>query len=289
MSSEDWGYDPYVDDHPTGMTLRWACRHCQHAVDQHNLEWGCRVCTCMATPGEAYPMTTEQEKRPILRVTQCLPQYSPRIPEVDCGVVQHIGLPRAVVGRCIGPKGHRSKAHSFRPVSPISICGHPHRDSNKWCVATPGHLGTVHDYVLVPPAYVNHTPPHSRKDADMKTAAQIERELRAVQESEELLAARKAELQRLLDARAALPSEPDYDSVIKFRCQFDPNGIVYTFIATRTRRDSSKQWYTTGTRPNHKGPLSWDDILNLMHEDVGVKTGVTQPEFFLFDGGKWIR
>lgn len=210
--------------------------------------------------------------------------------EADCGAVQHIGLPRCVVGRCIGAKGHRSKTHSFRPVSPISICGHPHRVSNKWCVEPPGHVGIIHNYAPVQSAYVNHTPLHPRKDADMKSSAQIEREIRAAKESQELLDARLAELQRQLDERAALPSEPGEGSIIKFRVQFDANSIVYEFVAFRTRRNSSAQWYTTGTKAQHKGPHSWDDLLNLMHEDVGVKSGATKVEFFLFDeSGKWVR
>lgn len=124
----------------------------------------------------------------------------------------------------------------------------------------------------------------------MKTAAQLERELRTLEQNEAALAARKAELQAALDLRAALPSEPEEDSVIKFRVQFDRDGIVYTFIAYRTRRNSSAQWYTTGSNTKHKGPHSWDDLLNLMQEDQGVKSGATSVEFFLFDAsGKWVR
>lgn len=145
------------------------------------------------------------------------------------------------------------------------------------------------DYLVI--GYAPYNPnPAPRKDADMKTAAQIERELRALETQAETLALRKAALQEALDKRSLLPDEPEVHSVIKFRVQFDPHGVTYTFVATRTARNSSAQWYTTGTAPKHKGPFSWDDLLDLMHQDVGVKTGATRLEFFLFDeSGKWVR
>ncbi len=125
----------------------------------------------------------------------------------------------------------------------------------------------------------------------MKTKAEIEREMRFNLTTIELAQARINELGAQLEARAALPDEPEMDSVIKFRVQFDPHGIVYTFVAYRTRRHSSAQWYTTtGTNTKHKGPHSWDDLLDLMSQDVSVKTGASKLEFFLFSGeGEWVR
>jgi hypothetical protein len=129
-----------------------------------------------------------------------------------------------------------------------------------------------------------------RKDADMRSKTQIERELKALDANEALIISRREALQREMDERLALPAEPDEDAVIKFRVQFDPDGIVYTFIATRTRRNSSAQWYTTGSNTKHKGPHSWDDLLSIMMQDQGVKSGASKLEFFLFDGGgKWVR
>lgn len=193
--------------------MRLPCRHCQHAVTDHDRQIGCVWCSCMATPGEANPRTTPEAQRTILLSAQC------------------------------------NATHYL----------------------------------------IDHTAP--RKDADtMKTQAQLERELRTIEQNEVNLAARRAELQRLLDERAALPSEPGEGSVIKFRVQFDVDGIVYEFIAFRTRRNSAAQWYTTGTKAVHKGPHSWDDLLNLMHEDQGIRSGATKLEFFLFDeSGKWVR
>lgn len=134
-----------------------------------------------------------------------------------------------------------------------------------------------------------YSPTH-RKDADTmapKKLSDIENELRALESQAETLAARRAELERQKDARLALPAEPDLDAVIKFRVQHDPHGIVYTYIATRTRRNGA-QWFTTSR--THPGPYTWDAILDLMQKDVGVKTGAATLEFFEFSGeGKWVR
>jgi hypothetical protein len=120
-----------------------------------------------------------------------------------------------------------------------------------------------------------------------KKLSAIETELRRLEEQEELLAVRKAELLREKDERLALPEEPGDDSVIKFTIQHDPHGIVYSVIAFRTRRNGA-QWYTTHSRYN--GPFTWDDLLSLMQKDVGVSTGARTLEFFLYDQtGKWVR
>lgn len=190
------------------------------------------------------------------------------------------------------------------PQDACRLCRHPVRIHNRiigcqtcTCMATQGEASPRTDAELaIEPIRSNqYRPPYTlrtapRKDADMKTQAQLERELRTIEQNEVHLAARRAELQRLLDERAALPSEPGEGSVIKFRVQFDVDGIVYEFIAFRTRRNSAAQWYTTGTKAVHKGPHSWDDLLNLMHEDQGIRSGATKVEFFLFDeSGKWVR
>lgn len=186
-------------------------------------------------------------------------------------------------------------------------CKHAVADHNRsvgceacTCMATPGEATPrtsieldvrpfAHNHIVV--GYARRRPKTApRKDADMKTAAELQRELSILEANEASLAARRADLEAALALRATLPSEPAEDAVIKFRVQFDANGIVYTFIATRTRRNSSAQWYTTGSNTKHKGPHSWDDLLSLMQEDHGVKTGAAKLEFFLFDeSGKWVR
>lgn len=268
----------------------YACRFCKHAVSWHNNMHGCTVCTCMATNGEAFPQTygdLASHPYPANHLVKGYAEYTLTPPVADCGSISRIGLPSMATGRCIGHKDHHSLAHSYRPIPPDGRCLHPHAFENQWCHLRYQHAG-VHRFEPVPSDHVNHTAP--RKDADMKTAAQIERELQALATQRETLAAREAELLRQQEARAALPTEPDVHSVIKFRVQFDAHSVVYTFIATRTNRNSSAQWFTTGTNPKHKGPLTWDELLDLMRSDVGVKTEATSLEFFLFDdSGKWVR
>lgn len=153
------------------------------------------------------------------------------------------------------------------------------------------------DYVgtsLIPNHPIRSCPPTdtgfitTRKDTDMAhTPAHLARELRRIERDEELLAARKAELQAQMDFRKSLPDEPDVDTVIRFTVQHDNPGIVYTYVAFRSRRQGAS-WHTTSkSRP---GPYTWDDMLTLMMLDVSVKAGARTLEFFEFDGkGKWVR
>lgn len=53
----------------------FPCRFCQHALTAHNLKDGCTNFTCLATPGEATPQTTEEQDLPILGPGEALPRY----------------------------------------------------------------------------------------------------------------------------------------------------------------------------------------------------------------------
>lgn len=257
MSSEDWGHDPFVDtflgDDQCGVrqhTSELACRMCWHGVSTHNLIVGCQHCTCLATPGEANP-----------RVPRDLDRHPIPTWEARTGYAYEHGW-------------LRDRCHRIKPM-----------DTSKWCSKPAGHGSRGHSYTPIPASFER-----PRKDADTmptKKLSEIENELRVLATQEEVLAARKAELQRLRDARLALPPEPDLDAVVKFRIQFDPHGLTYTFVATRTRRNGA-QWYTTSSQ--FPGPYTWDVLLELMQRDIGVKTGGATLEFFLYDdAGKWVR
>lgn len=274
MSAEDFGYDPgdAYDDATTDMGREevdrnraiidlmlgkrqhaddghMACRFCWHRLDAHNNVVGCENCTCLATSGEGRPRTQKDLDRPALSEYHARTGYVPTSSE-------------------------RARCHHIKPL-----------DQRKWCTRTVGHTN-AHSYTFIPDDQLIPF----RKDADTmapKKLSDIENELRALESQAETLAARRAELERQKDARLALPAEPDLDAVIKFRVQHDPHGIVYTYIATRTRRNGA-QWFTTSR--THPGPYTWDAILDLMQKDVGVKTGAATLEFFEFSGeGKWVR
>ena len=121
----------------------------------------------------------------------------------------------------------------------------------------------------------------------MKKLSEIENELSRLEQQAEVIEARRAELLRQKDERLLLPSEPDEGAVIMFHVQFDLHGMVYKFVALRTRRNGAR-WYTTSS--SFPGPYTWDDILSLMQKDVSVSTGARTLEFFLHSGdGKWVR
>jgi len=225
-----------------------ACQYCWHRLDAHNDMAGCQFCTCLASHPEARPHAGTDLQRLPLSEYHCRTGYGYADPS------------------------ERARCHRIKPLDPT-----------KWCSKVTNHTGG-HSYTPIPKQYRR-----SRKDADTmaKKLSEIENELRVLANQEEVLAARKAELQRLKDARLALPQEPDLDAVIKFRVQFDPHGITYSFVATRTRRNGA-QWYTTSSQ--YPGPYTWDALLELMQRDIGVKTGGATLEFFLYeDAGKWVR
>lgn len=155
--------------------------------------------------------------------------------------------------------------------------------------ATKGPMGAhadgigSHSYFPIPDN------PTKRKGTDMpsKTATQIALELRAIEDEEAKLLARKEALLGALEKRAALPAEPPDDSIIKFQLQYGTGGISYTVVAFRSRRNGA-HWHTTLTR--RPGPYTWDDMLSLMQDDVGVKAGARSLEFFLYKPkGEWVR
>lgn len=210
-----------------------------------------------------------------------------------CGRVSRIGRPSRAVGVCVLPMGHGvyGRPHHYADLTPSNggRCLVRHQRQERWC--TRPHLhSSYHSYTNVPPEYrliPFLTAPRKDADTTMKSQAELARELRLLTEQEELIAARKAEVLRQSELRAALPEEPPVDSVIKFRIQHVVGGVVYTYVAFRSNRNGAS-WHTTSK--TRSGPYSWDDMLNLMGEDAGVKTGASTLEFYLFDGtGKWVR
>lgn len=239
------------------------CRYCLHDANSHTSMHGCKHCKCAANWAEA----TRWEGNGNLSVGRLGPReyhrvwQDPTLPDdvsTSCNGLSTTGVPRRVVGRCFLPTDHAGD-HRFTNYKPGS-----YRNS------------TITDAEL-------------RKGAVMpKKLSTIENELIRIASEEEVLAVRKAVLLAEKEARLSLPSEPNEDAVIKFTIQHEVNGISYTVIAFRSRRNAGAQWYTTHN--SFPGPYTWDALLDIMQKDVGVAVGGRSLEFFLYDlAGRWVR
>ena len=123
----------------------------------------------------------------------------------------------------------------------------------------------------------------------VRSRAQIEAEIadaeRRLERHMEILAQLKEEI----GAAPVMPDEPEQGAVIKFQVQFTPDGDVYSYVAHRypSIAESKVRWVIGG--PRHSGTYStWEQVLDLICEDVAVKIGARKPSFFLYETGKTI-
>lgn len=77
------------------------------------------------------------------------------------------------------------------------------------------------------------------------------------------------------------PDEPKKNSIIKFRVQFNPDGIVYSYVAYRA---PNGQWYRTGNAEVY----TWESLLDFMYRDVTSKRLGVGYYLFSSRGGKWV-
>ena len=88
-----------------------------------------------------------------------------------------------------------------------------------------------------------------------------------------------------LEAAREIPKEPGVNSVVKFTVQFEPKGVVYSYLA---HRPPSGFWYVTG----NSSAMRWEDIVKLMQKDVTTRQNHGAIRFFQFNAsgagvGKW--
>ena len=60
-----------------------ACRFCNHAVQYHNLQQGCEVCSCMGSPSEVAPRNDSEWNQPVLSNDTVIAPYIPRRKDAD--------------------------------------------------------------------------------------------------------------------------------------------------------------------------------------------------------------
>lgn len=77
---------------------------------------------------------------------------------------------------------------------------------------------------------------------------------------------------------AALPPEPEPGAVITFTVQYEPDGTVYTFVASRL---AGYGWALSGSQR----PQAWGDVLGKLQLDHAVRSGHRAAEYHLVT--KW--
>lgn len=125
----------------------------------------------------------------------------------------------------------------------------------------------------------------------VRSKAHIEAEIadaeRRINKQMETLAKMREELGKAPE----LPAEPDVSAVIKFQVQHSADGPVYSYVAHRfpaIGEGDGYRWVIAG--PRHGNTYySWEQVLDLICEDVAVKIGARKPSFYLFETGKTIE
>ena len=88
-----------------------------------------------------------------------------------------------------------------------------------------------------------------------RTETAVQAAERRVREAEKALADAKDHEKRAYQTMR-FGWQPENGAVIKFQKQYDPSGVLYDFVALRTKGS----WYLTQSNGFTKSPMSWQDL-----------------------------